>query len=130
MKFHALSLIAMFMVTANALTAPMNSMGDASGLVKRQNPVPEPTDEPKPSPTDDPTPVPKFTPTTLPVLALNPDPNPTEDPILRPTDDPTSVPKFTPTTLPVLASNSDPTPAPRRARGSRPTRLPKLGMFT
>ncbi|KAH6597154.1 hypothetical protein BASA50_004658 [Batrachochytrium salamandrivorans] len=96
MKFHALSLITMFMVTANAVVVPMDSMGDASGLVKRQEPNPEPTDEPKPSPTDDPTPV----------------------------------PKFIPTTLPVLASNSDPTPAPRRARGSRPTRFPKLGMFT
>ncbi|KAH6597735.1 hypothetical protein BASA50_004340 [Batrachochytrium salamandrivorans] len=49
MKFHAFSLIAMFMVTANALTIPMDSMDDASGLVKRQDSGPTftPTNGPK-----------------------------------------------------------------------------------
>ncbi|KAH9248627.1 hypothetical protein BASA81_013697 [Batrachochytrium salamandrivorans] len=96
MKFHALSLIAMFMVTANALTGPMDSMGDASGLVKRQNPVPSPTS------TDDPTPI------------LRPTDDPTDVPILRPTDDPTAVPKFTPTDDPiVLRPTDDPTAVPK-----------------
>ncbi|KAH6593540.1 hypothetical protein BASA61_004277 [Batrachochytrium salamandrivorans] len=47
MKFHAFSLIAMFMVTANALTGSMDSMDDASGLVKRQDsdPFSTPTDD-------------------------------------------------------------------------------------
>ncbi|KAH6584910.1 hypothetical protein BASA60_000787 [Batrachochytrium salamandrivorans] len=84
----------MFMVTANALIIPMDSMGDASGLVKRQN-----------------------------------EPNPTEDlpyPTSKPTDDPDSPPPPPPPPPPVLTPNSTPMPTPR----SRPTRLPKLGMFT
>ncbi|KAH6566493.1 hypothetical protein BASA50_011371 [Batrachochytrium salamandrivorans] len=67
MKFSAFSLIAMFMVTANAVVVPMDSTDDAPGLVKRQNPVPvpSPTDDPKPRPTDDPTPVVRNEPTSV-----------------------------------------------------------------
>ncbi|KAH6600830.1 hypothetical protein BASA50_002035 [Batrachochytrium salamandrivorans] len=57
MKLLALSLIAMFMVTANALIIPMDSMGDASGLVKRQDSDPKPNPNPaasssSPTPTE------------------------------------------------------------------------------
>ncbi|KAH6600534.1 hypothetical protein BASA50_002234 [Batrachochytrium salamandrivorans] len=96
MKLLALSLIAMFMVTVIALIIPVDSMDDASGLVKRQNPVPvsAPTDDPVlnraffSTPTDDPTPsitpVLKSTPTHVlrsdstspPVLRFTPTPNP------------------------------------------------------
>ncbi|KAH9250039.1 hypothetical protein BASA81_012172 [Batrachochytrium salamandrivorans] len=85
MKFHAFSLIAMFMVTANALIIPMDSMGDASGLVKRQEP--NPTEDPTLKPTDDPTP---------------PPPPPPPPPVLTPNSTPMPTPRSRPTRLPKL----------------------------
>ncbi|KAH6595397.1 hypothetical protein BASA50_005915 [Batrachochytrium salamandrivorans] len=75
MKFHALSLIAMFMVTANALIIPMDPMGDASGLVKRQDSDPNPKPNPA-APSSSPTPTEDAKPMLTPVFMRTPTPTP------------------------------------------------------
>ncbi|KAH6567147.1 hypothetical protein BASA50_010090 [Batrachochytrium salamandrivorans] len=73
MKFSAFSLIAMFMVTANALVVPMDSMGDASGLVKRQDSDPKPNPA---APSSSPTPTEDAKPMLTPVFMRTPTPTP------------------------------------------------------
>ncbi|KAH6588441.1 hypothetical protein BASA50_010735 [Batrachochytrium salamandrivorans] len=110
MKLSAFSLIAMFMVTANAVVIPMDSMDDAPGLVKRQDSgfVLRPTDDPTSVVENKPTPVvsnePAFTPTEDARIWDTDD----SDPVPRPTDDPTSVVENKPT--PVVSNTSAFTP--------------------
>ncbi|KAH6564204.1 hypothetical protein BASA50_005707 [Batrachochytrium salamandrivorans] len=96
MKFHAFSLIAMFMVTANALVVPMDSMGDAPELVKRQDPAPTSThtDNSVSTFTDEPTPT----------LASIPTNEPTHTPVSTHTDEPTHVLKSDPTHTPIFSA--------------------------
>ncbi|KAH9264200.1 hypothetical protein BASA83_012340 [Batrachochytrium salamandrivorans] len=137
MKLSAFSLIAMFMVTANALVIPMDSTDDASGLVKRQSP--NPTEDPtlnlpmtlvlnraffpllpmslNPRPTDEPTPniTPRSTPTNKLKLRPTDEPTPNETPVL----------KFTPTPPAGLPLNSKPTDEPTPNETPKPTPKPK-----
>ncbi|KAH6591523.1 hypothetical protein BASA50_008699 [Batrachochytrium salamandrivorans] len=75
MKFHAFSLIAMFMVIANALVVPMDSMDGASGLVKRQDSDPKPNPNPA-APSSSPTPTEDAKPMLTPVFMRTPTPTP------------------------------------------------------
>ncbi|KAH6578966.1 hypothetical protein BASA60_003452 [Batrachochytrium salamandrivorans] len=108
MKFHAFSLIAMFMVTANALTIPMDSMDGASGLVKRQDSGPTftPTNGPKLRPTVDLifNTTPTFTPTNGPKLSPTVDLIFNTTPTFTHTDEPTHVLKSDPTHTPIFSA--------------------------
>ncbi|KAH9274086.1 hypothetical protein BASA83_003388 [Batrachochytrium salamandrivorans] len=95
MKFHAFSLIAMFMVTANALAGPMDCMDGASGLVQATKTLllPTPDFELIPTIRPNPTPVPRSNPTPPPVLALSPAPSPAPRRRSRPRPRPTFRPR-------------------------------------